>query len=309
MDNLSLDISVVIPVFNEERSLRELSTRLVDTLEKMEHSFELVFVDDGSTDGSLEVLRELRTEDTRIRVVCLSRNFGQSPALYAGFSVVRGRYIGMIDADLQNYPEDFPKLIEKLEEGYDIVSGWRADRYDNYFRHLSSRFLNYFLAKITKVPLQDCGCSLKAFRREVVDRMSQLSHRSRYLPVDITWLGGKMCEVRVQHTKRTQGVSKYGLMRLMRTGFDLLTSITAVPLQIIGLLGWVFAMVGFAMGIRVVYVRVFYGDPVGMGAVVAIAFVLTGIQLAAIGLMCEYISRIFIEVQRKPYYIIKEELG
>jgi len=308
MDTVDPVISVVIPVYNEAASLRELYERLVATLESMEKSFEIVMVNDGSQDNSLDILRELRAKDKRLRVIQLTRNFGQSPALYAGFEAVRGAYIVMMDADLQNVPEDIPKLVAKLEEGHDLVSGWRVDRRDNYFRHLASRALNRFIAWSTKIPLHDCGCSLKALRRELVEHMELYSHRCRYLSVDAAMLSGNATEVAVQHNERTQGKSKYPLFKLVRTAFDLLTGITAVPLQIIGLAGWISAGIGFLTAMRVLYVRIVYGNTNEMAAVVAVFFCLAGIQMISTGLMCEYVSRIYVEVQRKPYYIVKEEL-
>jgi undecaprenyl-phosphate 4-deoxy-4-formamido-L-arabinose transferase len=307
-DAEKVDISVVVPFFNEEAALPELSSRLLATLEGLERSFEVVFVDDGSTDRGLEILRELRSSDKRVRIIRLTRNFGQSPALYAGFSMARGRYVLMIDADLQNAPEDLPKLVEKLDEGFDIVSGWRQQREDSRFRNIASRLLNRIIARITRVPLHDYGCALKGFRREVVTHMNLLTHRNRYLPVDAACLGGRVAEVPVQHGRRTAGGSKYSLLKLIRTAFDLITSITSAPLQFIGLCGWVFAFAGFAMAIRVIWYRIFAGDVMKIAAVVAAFFFLAGVQMIATGLMCEYIGRIYIEVQQKPYYVIHEEL-
>lgn len=312
MDTANPVISVVIPVYNEAESLRELYVRLVDTLEAMGQSFEMVMVDDGSQDNSVAILRALRGEDKRLRVLRLSRNFGQSPALYAGFAAARGDYVVMIDADLQNFPEDIPKLVAKLEEGYDLVSGWRVNRRDGFLRHAASRALNYFIARTTKIPLHDYGCSLKAFRRELVDHLAQYEHRCRYLSVDAALLSGNAAEVEVQHCERPEGKSKYPLLELVRTAFDLLTGITAAPLQLIGLAGWASALVGLLMAAHVAYVRLTYGSTnpfsLALGAVTAIFFFLAGVQMITTGLMCEYISRIYIEVQHKPYYIVKEEL-
>jgi undecaprenyl-phosphate 4-deoxy-4-formamido-L-arabinose transferase len=301
-------LSVVIPVFNEREALPILFDRLKATLEGAGRSWEVIAVDDGSADGSRDLLRELRAGDPRLRVVMLSRNFGQSPALYAGFSKARGQYVVMIDADLQNAPEDIPRLIEKLEEGYDMVSGRRADRKDSLFRTLSSRWLNRYISAVTRVPLSDHGCSLKAFRRELVDHMLSLTHRCRYLPVDAAALGGRVTEIEVRHEGREHGESKYGVLKLIRTAFDLITSITAAPLQFIGLVGWFFAGIGFLMSLWVAYIRISQGDINQMGTVVAVFFFLSGCQLVATGLMCEYISRIYVEVQAKPYYVIQEEL-
>ncbi|MBL7648300.1 MAG: glycosyltransferase [Candidatus Hydrogenedentes bacterium] len=301
-------LSVVIPVFNEVGTLEELFRRLTDTLSRQPGGYEIIAVDDGSTDGSRQALRDWHSRDPRIRVVFLSRNFGQSPALYAGFSRARGQYVAMMDADLQNYPEDIPRLVAKLEEGYDMVSGWRANRKDSFFRTGASKLLNRYINSVTRVALNDYGCALKAFRRELVDHMLSLTHRCRYLPVDAAALGGRVAEIEVRHDQRGHGESKYGLLKLVRTAFDLITSITAAPLQFIGLLGWFFALIGFCMSLRVAYVRVTVGDLEHMATVVAIFFFLSGCQMVATGVMCEYISRIYIEVQAKPYFVIQEEL-
>lgn len=301
-------LSVVIPIFNECQTLEPLFDRLTETLDRLDTAYEMIAIDDGSTDGSQDILRSLHARDPRVRAVFLSRNFGQSPALYAGFSRARGQYVVMMDADLQNFPEDIPHLMEKLAEGYDMVSGYRAARKDSFFRTATSRLLNRYISSVTGVPLRDHGCSIKAFRRELVDRMLSLTHRCRYLPVDAAALGGRVTEIEVAHDARGHGESKYGLLKLIRTAFDLITSITAAPLQVIGLLGWFFAGVGFLMGLWVLYVRVTQGDINQMGTVVAAFFFLSGCQLVATGLMCEYISRIYVEVQAKPYYVIQEEL-
>ena len=301
-------ISVVIPVYNEADTVEELYERLFGTLEEFGRAFEVVVVDDGSTDGTLDLLRRLHGADPRLRVLRLARNFGQSPALYAGFSVVRGEYVVMLDADLQNFPEDIPKPVEKLDEGYDMVSGYRADRQDSLFRYAASRLLNLWVSRITRQSLHDYGCSLKAFRRELVERMNALTHRNRYLPVDAAWLGGRVAEVPVRHAERSRGESKYGFFKLIGTALDLFTGITSLPLQFIGMLGWVFAAIGMLMGLRVAYVRLAYGDINQMSTVVAVFFFLAGLQMIATGMMCEYVSRIYTEVQRKPYYVIQEEL-
>lgn len=303
------EISVVVPVFNEAGTLRELHKRIAAAVGGMARPFEIIMVDDGSSDDSLAILTDIREQDDHLRIVRLSRNFGQSPALYAGISVVAGDYVVMIDADLQNYPEDIPLLVEKLDEGFDLVSGWRVQRQDTAFRRLVSKLLNYVVARVTKVPLHDYGCALKAFRREIVEHMALFTHQCRYLPVDVAGLGGRVAEVEVRHNDRAGGKSKYGLLRLIRTGFDLLTSITSAPLQFIGLLGWIFSLIGFGMAIRVLWIRLIGGNILQTETIIAIFFFLAGLQMVATGMMCEYISRIYIEVQRRPYYIIKEVIG
>jgi undecaprenyl-phosphate 4-deoxy-4-formamido-L-arabinose transferase len=306
MEQNDPEISVVIPVFNEEPNLRELFRRTTETLDALDRSFEVVIVDDGSTDGSLQALKEIRAGDSRLRIVCLARNFGQSPALYAGFAHVRGKIIAMLDADLQNPPEELPKVIAKIDEGYDFASGYRQRRQDTFLRTIPSRLINYVVKKATRTEFRDVGCSIKAFRREVTDRLIQFTHRSRYVAVDVAWLGVRAAEVEVGHGARVAGKSKYGLFKLFRTGFDLVTSVTAAPLQFFGFVGWLFALVGFGMGIRLAYFRYAYGEFNQYISVIAIFFFLFGMQMAATGLMCEYISRIYIEVQNRPYFVVKE---
>ncbi len=306
MTNAGPEISVVVPIYNEESNLRELHSRVVGALEPLGRTFEVVAVDDGSTDRSLETLRAIRAEDDRLRIVALARNFGQNPATFAGFERVRGQIVVTLDADLQNPPEEMPKLIEKLEEGYDVVSGWREKRHDTLFRRAASVLLNFFVSRIIRVRLRDYGCALKAYRREVVGRLALFTHRSRYLPVEVAWLGVRIAEVKVEHQERTGGRGKYGLLDLLRVNFDLFTGITSAPIQFIGLVGGLFALVGFGMGGFVAFRRVVLGFYHPLSSIAALFFILSGVQMVATGLMCEYISRIYLEVQNKPYYIVKE---
>ncbi len=302
------ELSIVLAIYNEEEALHELYERITETMKSLELSYEVVAVDDGSRDQSQTLLSELRAQDPRWRVVRLSRNFGQSAAIYAGLTLSKGRYAMMMDADLQMFPEDIPLLYEKLREGYDMVSGWRTNRKDNLFRHVMSRMLNKYIAYITGCPLHDHGCSLKGFRRAMIDRMKEFTHRCRYLPVDAAMLGGRIAEVPVRHRPRSHGKSKYGLFKLFQTAFTLITTITIMPLQAISALGILFSFAGFAMSGRVLYYRLMHGNILMLETVVAIFFFMAGVQLFATGLMCEYVGRIYIETQRKPLYIIEEEV-
>lgn len=301
-------LSLVIPVFNEAPGLQELHQRTTAALEGLAQPWEVIAVDDGSQDASLEMLRSFREQDKRWRVVRLSRNFGQSAALYAGFSCARGEYVLMMDADLQVFPEDIPLLYAKLADGCDMVSGWRVNRRDSLFRKAISLLLNRYTEKVTGFKIHDHGCSLKGFSRRLVDNMLQFSHRCRYLPVDAAMLGGRVEEVEVRHAERRHGASKYSLFKLLRTGFDMVTSITIMPLQLIGLLGGLCAIAGFAVGLRVLYIRLIYGNLLQLESVIAAFFFLSGMQLMVTGLMCEYVGRIYIETQRKPLFVIQEEL-
>lgn len=300
------EISVVVPVFNEEPNLRELYGRIAAALGGMGRSFEVIAVDDGSTDDSAATLKSIRGGDPRLRVVRLARNFGQGPATYAGFQFVRGRIVCMLDADLQNPPEELPKLIAKIDEGYDYAAGRRTGRHESFTRRVGSQVLNGIVRTTTRTAVTDMGCALKAFRREVVEHLVRLTHHSRYLPVDVALLGVRMIEVDVAQLERTSGKSKYGPLKLLRTSFDLVTGVTSAPLQFFSPLGFVFALVGFLMALRVLYVRVMHGDINQLSVVVAAFFVLSGVQLIATGLMCEYIARIYVEVQNRPYYVVKD---
>jgi len=300
-------ISVVAPVYNERETLPEMMERLSAVLKGMDRSYEIVYVDDGSTDGSRIMLQEMCAADPHVRSVELLRNFGQSPALYAGLSRSRGDYTVIIDSDLQVMPEDIPLLVVKLDEGYDVAVGWRVNRHDSLFRKYASRMFNWYVAKVTGLPLHDYGCNLKAMKREIVENMCRLQHRCRYLPADLAMLGGRVAEVEVGHSERKKGTSKYNFISLLRVALDMVTGITDAPLRLIGYFGWTVALVGFAMGVRVVVVRLTVGDILQLQSVVALFLFCTGVQLAATGLMCEYIGRIFVEVQQRPYFVVHEK--
>jgi undecaprenyl-phosphate 4-deoxy-4-formamido-L-arabinose transferase len=300
------EISVVIPVFNEAPNLKELYSRVVAAMEPLERSFEVVTVDDGSTDGSYEILSELQAADPRLRVVRLARNFGQTPALYAGFAHVRGRIILQLDADLQNPPEELVKLIAKLDEGYDVVQGWREIRQDAGLRRYASKTLNGIVSWATGARIRDLGCGLKGFRREVIDNLGRFTHHTRYLPAELVWLGASIAEVKVAHCERAGGDSKYSMWTLLRLNFDMIASVTTAPIKFVGFLGLILSLVGFGMGALIGVKRIVYGSFNQFVTVTALFFVMAGLQLIATGLLCEYISRIFIEAQNKPYYIIRE---
>jgi undecaprenyl-phosphate 4-deoxy-4-formamido-L-arabinose transferase len=265
-------------------------------------------VDDGSRDGSFAVLRELHGQDPCLRVLRLARNFGQNPALYAGFAHARGRVVVTLDADLQNPPSEIPKLVEKLDEGFDMVQGWRKDRRDSLFRRLASRTINKVVSFLTRVEIHDLGSGLKAYRREVVERMSDARHHCRYIPAETAWHGLSIGEVEVAHRDRAAGETKYGIFALLRVNFDMIASISAAPVHLIGILGALCSLAGFAMAARVLYVRIAVGDINQLGTVLALVFVLNGVTLTCISILCEYISRIYIEVQGRPYFIVGEKL-
>lgn len=303
------DISILFPVYNEIANLERLHIEIVEAMETLGRSFEIVAVDDGSTDGSFEALKMLRDRDGRLRVIRLARNFGQNPALYAGFAHVRGEIVVTIDSDLQNPPSDIPALIRELETGdYDIVQGWRQQRQDNAFRKAASRGVNTLVSRLAGSNINDLGSGMKAYRRAIIERMCLSTHHSRYIPAETAWLGVRVGEVKVGHRERAAGDSKYNLAKLLRVNFDMIASISTAPVQLIGLAGLVFALIGFAMGLRLTYVRLFIGNHSDFQMVAAIMFILAGVQMLCTSILCEYISRIYIEVQNRPYYIVGEIL-
>ena len=306
MSDIQPDISIVVPVYNEEANLSQLHREIVEAMEGCGRSFELVAVDDGSSDGSFAALRALHEKDSRVRVVRFMRNFGQNPALYAGFEHARGRIIVTIDADLQNPPAEIPKLIGKLEEGYDLVQGCREKRQDHLLRRMASRGVNRAVSRLTRMEIRDLGSGMKAYRREVVDQLLRSTHHSRYLPAETAWLGVKLAEVDVAHRSRAAGESKYGLLALLRVNFDMIASISTAPVHLIGVLGALFAFIGFAMALRILYLRILLGNFNELATVSALFFILAGVQMVCTSILCEYVSRIYVEVQRRPYYIIGE---
>ena len=310
MSGADPEITVLFPVYNEAPNLRALYAEITEAMERYGRSYEILAVDDGSRDGSFDILKELHDSDARLRVLRLARNFGQNPALYAGFAHARGGIIVTLDADLQNPPEEIPKLVEKLDDGYDMVQGWRRERRDNFFRRAASRAVNRVVSALTRVEIHDLGSSMKAYRREVVERMSEARHHCRYIPAETAWHGLRIGEVEVSHRDRAAGETKYGLFALLRVNFDMIASISAAPVQIIGMLGAFFALLGFLGAARVLYVFFFLekGSIEDLQIILAAFFVLGGVQMLCTSILCEYVSRIYTEVQGRPYFIVGEKL-
>jgi len=303
------EISVLFPVYNEVANLDRLYAEVIEAMEGFGRSFEVVAVDDGSSDGSFELLRALHERDPRLRVLRLAKNFGQNPAIYAGFAKVRGQIVVTIDSDLQNPPADIPKLITALEnDGYDIVQGWRQKRQDNAFRKTASRGMNRIVSRLARVKINDLGSGMKAYRREIVERMLLSSHHARYIPAEAAWLGVRVGEVKVGHRERQSGASKYDLMKLLRLNFDMITSISTAPVQIIGVVGFLFSVIGTLLCLRLCYLCLFAACPADSQWIIALMFFLAGAQMLCIAVLCEYVSRIYTDVQNRPYYIVGETL-
>ena len=310
-----VELSVVIPIRNEAPSLAELHRELTDTLTRWGRAYELIVVDDGSTDGSFEALIRLQATDSRLRVIRLRRNFGQTAAFAAGFDHARGRFIVTMDGDLQNDPADIPALVAGLERGSDIVCGWRKDRKDALVsRRVPSTVANTLISLVTGVHLHDYGCSLKAFRSEVVKPMKLYGEMHRFLPAIASEQTSSISEMAVNHRARRYGQSKYGIGRTVRVVLDLLTvkyllSYSTRPLQIFGL-------VGGAMGLAGALVTGWLGYGRLVGAVslnqhqplllLGILLISTGFQLVTLGLLAEMQARTYHESQNKPVYAIRE---
>ena len=308
---LAPEISVVIPVFNEEDNLRELGERLIHTLTTMGRPYEIIFVDDGSTDGSWELLADLnRHYPQNIRALQFHRNFGQHQAIFAGFQAARGQVMVTLDADLQNPPEEIPRLVAKLEEGYDTVGGWREDRRDSIFRRLPSQLVNYVMSRVTGVKLRDYGCMLRAYRRSVVDSINQCQESSSFIPALANLFAQRVAEIPVGHAERERGKSKYGIFKLLRLNFDLMTGFSNLPIHLVGFMGVSIAFLGLLFGFMLIIRRIFVGPEVeGVFTLFAILFVFVGLNTLGLALIGEYVGRIYREVRGRPRFVVRQTLG
>jgi glycosyltransferase involved in cell wall biosynthesis len=307
-------ISLVIPVFNEADNLEELHRELISALEKPGWIFEIIFIDDGSTDTSWTVLKDLQQKDNRIKLIRLRRNFGQTAALAAGFDYARGDIIVSLDADLQNDPNDIPLFIRKIEEGNDIVSGWRRTRKDRFFsRRLPSLIANRLISRLTRVRLHDFGCTLKAFRREVIKSVKLYGELHRFIPAIASQLGVSIAEVEVNHRPRKHGKSKYSIFRVTKVILDMVTvkfllSYSTRPLQIFGLLGLGSGLLGFLISGWLTYQRLFLGMSLANRPLLLLGILLmiTGFQFITLGLLAEIMVRAYHESAGKTIYAIRE---
>lgn len=309
----TVDVSVVIPLLNEAENLESLHAQLDAALSGIYRTYEIIFVDDGSTDGSFEILQEIAARDPHVRVIQLRRNFGQTPAFSAGFDQARGEVIVTMDADLQNDPADIPMLLDKMDEGYDIVSGWRVRRQDQYLkRRLPSKIANALISYMTGVKLHDYGCSLKAYRREVVTNLHLYGEMHRFIPALASWMGVRVAEVPVNHRARRFGRSKYGLSRVTRVILDLITvkfllNYGTRPIQVFGLVGALCFVLGSAIGLYLSALKIFFGEGLSDRPLLllAVLLVVLGVQLIIMGLLGELVVRTYYESQNKPTYAIR----
>jgi len=302
-------LSVIIPIFNEAPSLQELYDRLTRALGEIGRPYEILFVDDGSGDGSMDLLRLLHARDPKVRVVRFNRNYGQHAAVIAGMERARGQVIVTLDGDLQNPPEEIALLLERMDTGCDVVGGWRAFRHDPLVRRWLSWAINRVISATVGVPMRDYGCMLRAYRREVVERILECRELSTFIPALANLFAASVAEVPVKHEARQHGQSRYGLLRLLRLNFDLLTGFSLVPIQTVSFAGIGIAILGIGFGVFLVIRRLLVGPEVeGVFTLFAILFFFVGLQILALGLIGEYVARIYQEVRRRPRYVIAELL-
>ena len=309
-----LDVSVFLPVYNEQDNVEQLNLKLTDALERLGRSYEVIYVDDGSTDHSLAKLREIAARDARVRVISLRRNYGQTAAMSAGIDHARGQILIPMDADLQNDPADIPRLLAKLAEGYDVVSGWRKDRKDRWLtRQIPSRLANRLVAKLSGVELHDFGCSLKAYRRDALTGVKLYGEMHRFIPIYAGWAGARVAEIPVTHHARAAGESKYGLSRTIKVFFDLITikflsSYLTKPLYLFGSAGLVCLVISLFSFAFALYYRIVEGVHLNRMPLATLSMIMfaMGIQFIFMGLLAEMIVRTYHESQDKPTYLVRE---
>ncbi len=303
----ALTYSVVIPLFNDAQILPELHRRVSQVMQSLGESYEIVYIDDGSRDNTFTALSEVyRRDSAHVKAIRLLRNFGQHPAVTAGFEQAIGRIIITLDSDLQNPPEEVVKLLAKLEEGYDVVVGWRQVRQDSLLRTLPSKFINWLISSSTGVKLHDYGSMLRVYRREVVQLLNQTQESAKFITALTSWLGVNIVEIPVRHEAAADGQSRYRFRRLFRMTIDLATGYSLVPIQMVTAIGLLMALIGISAGAFLLAWRVIFAtNATGLSSFVALLLLLFGIQLAGMGIIGEYVGRIYIEVRGRPYYLIR----
>jgi glycosyltransferase involved in cell wall biosynthesis len=309
-------ISIVIPLYNEEENIEELHERLSEALLSLKVAYEIIYIDDGSTDRTPGLLEKIVQEDGHVSALSLRRNFGQTAAFAAGFDFARGDVIITMDGDLQNDPADIPKLLDKIGE-YDLVSGWRKERKDPFFtRRLPSMAANWLISRVTGVKLHDYGCSLKAYRRDIIKNLSLYGEMHRFIPAVASWYGVRVAEVETRHHPRRRGKSKYGLSRTVKVFLDLITvkflqSFSTKPIQFFGPVGLLFSLVGGMISLYLTLRKFLLSEDIGGRPLLllGVLLIVVGIQLIGMGLIGEMLVRVYHESQKKPIYVIKNIIG
>ena len=305
-------VSAVIPVYNEELNLPELNARMAKALDSIGKPWELVYVDDGSADKSLELLAGYAAADARVKVVEFNRNYGQHAAVFAGLAQTRGEIVVTLDADLQNPPEEIPKLVSKMEEGYDVVGSVRKNRQDPLFRRLASRLVNRMTRSGNKAAkgMTDYGCMLRAYSRNVVDQICQCKELSSFIPVLAMLYAKRTTEVEVDHAERARGTSKYGLWQLIKLQMDLMTGFSFLPLRFLSWFGALVAFSAFGLAIYIIVRRLMPGGNewanAGVFTLFAVLFMMVGGLFIGLGIIGEYVGRIYGEVRMRPRYVVRK---
>ncbi|MBL0534406.1 undecaprenyl-phosphate 4-deoxy-4-formamido-L-arabinose transferase [Aeromonas dhakensis] len=301
-------VSVVIPVYNEEASLPVLLSRVTAACDQLSQDYEVILIDDGSHDGSTELISEAAArEGSKLVGVLLNRNYGQHAAIMAGFETAKGDLVITLDADLQNPPEEIPRLVEAAMQGYDVVGTMRRNRQDSWFRKTASKLINKSVQKATGVHMSDYGCMLRAYRRHIIDAMLCCQERSTFIPILANSFARRTIELEVGHAERAHGESKYGLMHLINLMYDLVTCMTTTPLRLLSIVGSVVAGIGFTFSILLILMRLVMGADWaadGVFTLFAILFTFVGVQLLGMGLLGEYIGRMYTDVRARPRYFI-----
>jgi undecaprenyl-phosphate 4-deoxy-4-formamido-L-arabinose transferase len=300
-------LSVVIPVYNEQENLPALFLRLTATLDKLGKSFEILFTNDGSRDNSLVLLKDFHTQRPKqVRVIDFNGNFGQHMAIMAAFERARGEVIVTLDADLQNPPEEIPKLLAEIENGHDVVGGYRKERQDSWFRRKASRLINAVRERTTRIRMRDQGCMLRAYRRNIVEHITASGETSTFIPALATSYAANPTEVEVEHAARVAGTSKYRLYDLIRLNFDLMTGFSVVPLQVFTFFGMLIAAGSLLFVIFLFIRRLIIGpEAEGLFTLFAILYFLVGVGIMGLGVIGEYVGRIYQEVRRRPRFMIR----
>jgi len=311
------ELSLFLPVLDEEENLKPMHAKIRAALDALGKTAEVIYVDDGSTDKSLSILKEIAAGDDRVRVVALRRNYGQTAAMSAGIDAARGEILIPMDADLQNDPADISRLLEKLDEGYDVVSGWRKNRQDNLIsRKIPSQIANRIISWIGDVHLHDYGCSLKAYRRDVLQDVKLYGEMHRFIPIYASWAGARVTEIPVDHHARTMGKSKYGISRTVKVIFDLITikfmaSYQTKPLYVFGSFGLLAFLLSMVSGAWSIILKIFYGTSFILTPLPLITIVMLAIsvQFFLMGLLAELLVRTYHESQDKTIYAVREKIG
>lgn len=311
-----MTVSIVVPLYNEEENVEVLHERIMEVVTGSNIDYEIIYVDDGSNDSTLQLLDTIQSRHKNVLVLSLRRNFGQTAAFAAGFDFARGDIVITMDGDLQNDPRDIPRLIEATKD-YDLVSGWRKKRKDPFItRRLPSIIANWLISKVTGVRLHDYGCSLKAYRRDVVKNLRLYGEMHRFIPAVASWYGVRISEIETTHHPRLRGKSKYGISRTIRVLLDLITvkflqSFSTRPMQFFGPMGLIFCLLGFCISFYLTLDKIIMGSNIGGRPLLlfGVLLIIVGVQFIGMGLLGEMLVRVYHESQKKPIYTIKKILG